>query len=104
MVFRNSIVPKIKRIGSNQMNHISLVLQPFPLLPQRESIKPESFCNSTNLPSSCIKEQCACTHVLQVKLNSIVELVLVNDGKFQKFILKKKKILIDYFMKFRKIW
>ncbi|KAJ8686471.1 hypothetical protein QAD02_022265 [Eretmocerus hayati] len=76
-------VPFLRRIGSLQLNHISLKLPSFPLMSQRDMIKPGSFCNSTNIPQDyCTKEQCACTHVLRVRLNSVVELVFVDEGQY----------------------
>ncbi|XP_011062898.1 PREDICTED: laccase-5-like isoform X2 [Acromyrmex echinatior] len=62
-----------------QLNHISMKLPPFPLLPERYLIKPDQFCNSSTV-EGCEKEYCACTHVLQIKTDSVVELVLVDEG------------------------
>ncbi|XP_043270972.1 laccase-1-like [Venturia canescens] len=62
-----------------QLNHISMKLPSFPLLPQRDSILPDQFCNASTV-HNCVDEFCACTHVLQVKLGSVVELVLIDTG------------------------
>ncbi|XP_014238681.2 laccase-like [Trichogramma pretiosum] len=71
------------RIGSLQFNNINLKLQSFPLLSQRNEIRADTFCNSTNLPArDCTKTQCACTHVLQVGLNQVVEVVFVDEGRY----------------------
>ncbi|XP_058802855.1 uncharacterized protein LOC131670893 [Phymastichus coffea] len=76
-------VPSDRRIGSLQLNHISLKLPQFPLLSQWQRLAPGSLCNSTHTPKNldCKTEQCACTHVIQVKLNSVVEIVLIDQGK-----------------------
>ncbi|XP_029167358.1 laccase-1-like isoform X1 [Nylanderia fulva] len=68
-----------KQVSTPQLNHISLKLPPYPLLPERNLIKPDQFCNSSTV-EGCENDYCACTHVLQVKLNSVVELVLIDEG------------------------
>ncbi|KAJ8670519.1 hypothetical protein QAD02_001778 [Eretmocerus hayati] len=76
-------VPPARRIGSLQLNHISLKLPSFPLLSQTNMIGPRTLCNSSTIPRDyCVREQCACTHVLQVELNSVVELVFVDEGRY----------------------
>ena len=37
------------------------------------------FCNSTSV-KNCSTEYCECTHVLKVKLNQVVELILVDEA------------------------
>ncbi|KAJ8683445.1 hypothetical protein QAD02_019237 [Eretmocerus hayati] len=72
-----------RRIGTLQLNHISLKLQSFPLLSQRDMITSSTFCNeSTTKSNYCLTKHCACTHVLQIELNSVVELVLVDEGRY----------------------
>ncbi|KYQ58207.1 Laccase-4, partial [Trachymyrmex zeteki] len=68
-----------QQVFTPQLNHISMKLPPFPLLPERYLIKPDQFCNSSTV-KGCENDYCACTHVLQVKNNSVVELVLVDEG------------------------
>jgi len=52
-----------------------------PLLTQPESLNQIKTCNSSSsLGMNCTQEYCECTHILKVKLNSIVELVLVDRG------------------------
>ncbi|XP_011135308.1 laccase-1 isoform X1 [Harpegnathos saltator] len=68
-----------RRLFTPQLNHISMKLPSFPLLSQRHLIKPDQFCNSSTV-EGCEEDFCACTHVLQVKLNSVVELVLIDEG------------------------
>ncbi|XP_011645340.1 laccase-1-like isoform X2 [Pogonomyrmex barbatus] len=67
------------KVFTPQLNHISMKLPPFPLLPERDLIKPDQFCNASTV-KGCENDYCACTHVLQVKLNSVVELVLIDEG------------------------
>ncbi|XP_032682635.1 laccase-1-like isoform X2 [Odontomachus brunneus] len=70
---------RTQRLFTPQLNHISMKLPSFPLLPERHLVKPDQFCNSSTV-EGCEKDFCACTHVLQVKKNSVVELVLVDEG------------------------
>ncbi|KAJ8683447.1 hypothetical protein QAD02_019239 [Eretmocerus hayati] len=71
-----------RSIGTMQLNHITLKLPTVPLMSQWSQIDPNTICNSTNIPrGQCARESCACTHVLQVRLNSVVELVLIDEGK-----------------------
>ncbi|KAL6260451.1 hypothetical protein P5V15_007976 [Pogonomyrmex californicus] len=67
------------KVFTPQLNHISMKLPPFPLLPERDLIKPDQFCNASTV-KGCENDYCACTHVLQVKLNSVVELILIDEG------------------------
>lgn len=52
---------------------------PFPLLSQKSIYDESIFCDTKNL-KNCIKNIsiCQCVHRLKVKLNSIVELVLID--------------------------
>ncbi|XP_015589578.1 L-ascorbate oxidase isoform X2 [Cephus cinctus] len=68
-----------QRLFTPQLNHITMKLPPFPLLSQRDSIGAEQFCNESTV-QDCDKDFCVCTHVLQVKLGNVVELVLVDKG------------------------
>ena len=66
---------------SLQLNHIGLKLPSFPPLSQPDMVKDNTFCNATTLKNkNCTVDECVCTHVLQVKLNSVVELVMVDEG------------------------
>ncbi|XP_063981172.1 uncharacterized protein LOC135164603 [Diachasmimorpha longicaudata] len=67
------------RLLTPQLNHISMKFTNFPLLAQRDAITPDQFCNSSTV-GDCRYKYCACTHVLQVDLGSVVELVLVDEG------------------------
>ncbi|OXU25591.1 hypothetical protein TSAR_001264, partial [Trichomalopsis sarcophagae] len=66
---------------SLQLNHITLKLPSFPLLSQSDMIRDNTFCNSTTLAKkNCTSDECSCTHVLQVELNSVVELIMIDEG------------------------
>lgn len=77
----SAVVKNTQRLFTPQLNYISMKLTDFPLLSQRDSIQPGQFCNESTV-SGCEEDYCSCTHVLQVKLGSVVELVLVDKGKF----------------------
>ncbi|XP_067620744.1 uncharacterized protein Mco1 [Eurosta solidaginis] len=71
------------RVFTPQLNHITLKLPPMALLPDRYEVDDSLFCNETSLAQQgidCRKEFCKCHHVLQVPLNSTVELILVDEG------------------------
>ncbi|XP_053980315.1 uncharacterized protein LOC128877215 [Hylaeus volcanicus] len=72
-------VKNTKRVLTPQLNHISMKLPSIPLLSQRDSIDQSGFCNESTV-QGCKEDYCACTHVLQVRLGSVVELVLVDEG------------------------
>ncbi|KAJ8683451.1 hypothetical protein QAD02_019243 [Eretmocerus hayati] len=77
-------VSQNRSIGTMQLNHISMKLPPFPLMSQWYMLDDNTLCNSTTIPrGECIRGYCACTHVLQVKLNSVIELVMVDEGRYQ---------------------
>ncbi|XP_014213138.1 laccase-1-like [Copidosoma floridanum] len=67
------------KTGMPQLNHISMKMPTFPLMSQTGMIDSRHFCNDSTV-KGCDTEYCACPHVLQVKLNSLVELVLVDEG------------------------
>ncbi|KAJ8669742.1 hypothetical protein QAD02_001001 [Eretmocerus hayati] len=67
------------KVGTPQLNHISMKMPTFPLMSQTELIDSSSFCNSSTV-TGCETNYCNCPHVLQVKLGSVVELVLVDEG------------------------
>ncbi|NP_001155158.1 venom laccase precursor [Nasonia vitripennis] len=62
-----------------QLNHITFKFPSFPLLTQPDMIQPDTLCNSTSA-KNCLKEYCTCTHVINAKLNSVVELIIVDEG------------------------
>ncbi|XP_008204291.1 L-ascorbate oxidase [Nasonia vitripennis] len=68
-----------QKVGTPQLNHISMKMPSFPLMSQTELIDSSAFCNASTV-EGCETDYCTCPHVLQVKLNSVVELVLVDEG------------------------
>lgn len=66
-----------------QLNRISLKPPSTPLLIGRQWNDESTFCNDSSLAErniDCAKEFCECTHVLQVKLNATVEVILIDEG------------------------
>lgn len=53
-------------------------LPPSPLLLARPSTN--NFCNSSSINETCKEGYCECSHVLSVRLNSIVEIIIVDEG------------------------
>lgn len=49
-----------------------------PLLLTRPS--PDGFCNASSIDESCKDGYCECSHVLSVKKNSVVEVIIVDEG------------------------
>ncbi|XP_031785568.1 laccase [Nasonia vitripennis] len=75
-------VRESKRSTSLQLNHISFKMPNFPPLTQPELIKPKQLCNYSTIIAieKCKTEHCACTQTFQARLNSVVELVLIDPG------------------------
>lgn len=63
------------------IDEISHMSPPAPLLSQYDDIDPSQFCNGDNRPPNC-GPNCMCTHKIDIPLNAIVEVVLVDEGKF----------------------
>lgn len=66
-----------------QLNHISMTMPSLPLMPARDQIDDSMFCNETTFEEQgidCRKDFCRCHHVLQAPLNSVVEIILVDEG------------------------
>lgn len=53
---------------------------PAPLISQYDDINPEQFCNGDNRPANC-GQNCMCTHKIDIPFNSVVEVVLVDEGE-----------------------
>lgn len=49
-----------------------------PLLIARPSS--DNFCNASSIDQSCQEGYCECSHVLSVKLGSVVEIIIVDEG------------------------
>ncbi|XP_025836116.1 laccase-like isoform X3 [Agrilus planipennis] len=78
--FFNVSNPK-QRLLTPQLNRISMTYQDVPILQGRDTIDDKNFCNSSTIEAQdCADDYCECTHVLQVALNSVVELVMIDEG------------------------
>lgn len=70
------------RIYTPQINHISMKFPSTPAMLMK-GLQDESFCNQSSLAAqgvNCKETFCECTHVLQIPLNSVVEMILVDEG------------------------
>lgn len=69
-------------IAGAAINGITFHSTAFPLLTQPELITPATFCDVDNIPDFCAGSllNCPCTHIIKINLNSIVELVLVDES------------------------
>nr|KAG5709129.1 hypothetical protein BaRGS_028585 [Batillaria attramentaria] len=67
------------------IDNITFSLPPVPILSQPEDVRGEWFCNRSTIPDHdyCQTEDlCMCTHMIRVKLNQVVELVVFHEGRF----------------------
>ncbi|CAG9792346.1 unnamed protein product [Diatraea saccharalis] len=69
---------KSNRLYTPQLNHISMKMPSSPLLLSRPT--PDNFCNSSSIDRSCEDSYCECHHVLSVKLSSVVEVIILDEG------------------------
>ncbi|XP_064601859.1 uncharacterized protein LOC135467880 [Liolophura sinensis] len=75
-------LPPLKAHFTPVLDNITFDLPPIPPLSQPEDIHPEWFCNRSSLDmTACSANLCICTHLVHLKLNQVVDLVLVNEGK-----------------------
>lgn len=73
-------------------------MQPFSLLSGRSHIDPDrQFCNESTV-TGCKEDYCECTHVVNIPLKSVVELVLVDEGNSNCNFMYKNIILNDCFI------
>ncbi|XP_065201897.1 uncharacterized protein LOC135832526 isoform X2 [Planococcus citri] len=66
------------------VNNITFTYPPSPLISQIADVPKEILCNGEKLPSDCDKENgntCQCTHVIDINVGSVVELILVHQEK-----------------------
>jgi hypothetical protein len=76
-----TVPSKLQRLLTPQLNHISLRLPPFPLLSQHSDLGTKyPFCNETTI-SGCENKYCECTHVIEVPLGTVLELIIIDKGK-----------------------
>ena len=65
--------------GIGAINNISVTFPASPPLTQFKDIDESEFCDSNKKPKHCEgKSLCPCIHVLKVKKNSIVEIIVVD--------------------------
>ncbi|KAJ8955266.1 hypothetical protein NQ318_000293 [Aromia moschata] len=76
------------------IDEISFKFPPSPPLSQLDDIDPEMFCNGDNRPIDC-GENCQCTHMVDIPLNAIVEVVLVDEDQNVKKINLKHALDLD---------
>ncbi|CAG9808695.1 unnamed protein product [Chironomus riparius] len=70
------------KIYTPQINHISMKLPHIPAMIVQDLLE-HQFCNASSLEAqgiNCKETFCQCTHVLQVPLNSLVEMILIDEG------------------------
>lgn len=59
----------------------------FPLMSQTEMIDDRQLCNTSTV-KNCRVDFCECPYVIQLKLKSVVELVLIDEGVLSIKLLK----------------
>ncbi|XP_066146897.1 uncharacterized protein [Euwallacea fornicatus] len=78
--FQN-VTPSSNQLLTPQINHISMQIPSFPLLPQRDQIGADMFCNENTVKGkNCSNGFCECPHAYALPLNSVVELVIIDEG------------------------
>lgn len=75
------LVSTKERVYTPQFNDISMKLPSFPLLTQFNDIKQDTFCDHQPL-RNCNVTFCECTNVINIPLGNVVEIILVDKGKF----------------------
>ncbi|XP_060526823.1 uncharacterized protein LOC132702294 isoform X2 [Cylas formicarius] len=76
-----NVSPSTNQLQTPQFNHISMKVPSFPLLPQRDEVTEGMFCNEMTVKDqNCTTEYCECSHGYEIPLNSVVELVLIDEG------------------------
>lgn len=62
------------------INNISSTGPSSPPLTQLEDTPADAFCNAENLPAHCRPgAPCTCIHLIKIPLNSIVEIILIDE-------------------------
>lgn len=70
------------KVYTPQINHITMKMPSTPAMLAKGLLE-SSFCNETSLAAqgvNCKETFCECTHVLQVPLKSVVEMILIDEG------------------------
>ncbi|XP_066252634.1 uncharacterized protein [Euwallacea similis] len=77
----HNVTPDTNQLLTPQINHISMQIPSFPLLPQRGQITADMFCNENTVKGdNCSKGYCECPHAYALPFNSVVELVIIDEG------------------------
>ncbi|XP_064615588.1 uncharacterized protein LOC135479627 [Liolophura sinensis] len=63
-----------------QINKITLMNPPSPLLFQHQDVPQDLFCDTESVAVNCSTEYCICVHRLHVAIGDLVELVVVDEG------------------------
>lgn len=61
------------------VDEISYMNPPSPLISQYYDLDQTLFCNGDKRPHDC-GDNCMCTHKVEIPLNSLVEVVVVDEG------------------------
>ncbi|XP_067670637.1 uncharacterized protein [Haliotis asinina] len=72
-------VNKKNKLYLPQLNHITNIAPPSPLLSQFGDVPKDMFCGPHNT-KNCSHEYCECIHLIKVDLNDTVEMVLIDEG------------------------
>ena len=70
------------RVYTPQINHITMKMPSTPAMLAKGLLE-SSFCNETMLADqgiNCQETFCECTHVLQIPVKSVVEMILIDEG------------------------
>lgn len=74
------VSPSTNQLLTPQINHISMQIPSFPLLPQRDEVSSDMFCNENTLKETdCNNSYCECPHVYQVR-NYIKFIILLHSA------------------------
>lgn len=72
-------VSNVSLVGG--INNFSFILPPSPILTQKKDIGEYRFCDEVIWPKKCDNVRlCHCVHRIYAKLNSLVEVILVDDS------------------------
>ncbi|KAJ8298427.1 hypothetical protein KUTeg_024958 [Tegillarca granosa] len=74
-------VPPVGGIDAAQINYITNVRPPAPLLTQYHDVPQDAFCNADTIKQNCTEEFCECLHMIKVGLGETVEFVMIDEGK-----------------------
>ncbi|XP_076258209.1 uncharacterized protein LOC143195157 [Rhynchophorus ferrugineus] len=76
-----NVKPVTNQLQTPQLNHISMEMPSFPLLPQRDQVPEDMFCNNETVKENdCVNNYCECHHGYEIPLNAVVELVIIDEG------------------------